>query len=235
MHRSLIHDFHILIRKVVGNIFSAAIVSVRRHSVCRVRLQQFSVKKCHLSKLYCFRRFLRYYRIRSCQRSFSKFVSRFFDYRIFGSAFSKWKHEVSRAIFFQHLQSGQSALSECQQSTSELSTQLVSFERYRNTSLVKLGETRKRFVILDDISQEIYKICGNVHSLSNEAPAPLYALSNDGQLAELETALVSLGTCLSPWVRPRLDLSLVNFVESLRTDLMAVFEHNASMHVTLNQ
>ena len=87
----------------------------------------------------------------------------------------------------------------------------------------------------DDISIEITKICRSVHAQSYELPAPLHALSHQGQLVALESALVSLGTSLSPWVRPRLDLSLVNFVESLRTDLMAVFEHSASMQVTLNQ
>ena len=74
--------------------------------------------------------------------------------------------------------------------------------------------------MVDDIGIEISKICRSVDAQSDELPAPLHALSHQGQLVALESALVSLGTSLSPWVRPRLDLPLVEFVESLSRDLM---------------
>ena len=111
-----------------------------------------------------------------------------------------------------------------QQSNLDISARVSHLERYRYVSLLKFGETRNKFVLVDDISREILRHCNAVDPLTGDSPAQLHSLSKEGQLAELETALVSLGTCLSPWVRPRLDLSTVDFVNLLREDLIAAFE-----------
>lgn len=107
-----------------------------------------SFKKSYLSKLYCFHLCTPFAWILSDSFLPSFFFQIYFSvfyYRDFASAFWIWKQQVSRAIFLHHLQ--YSALSECQQSNRDLSTQLVYFERYRNASLFTLGETRKRLVM----------------------------------------------------------------------------------------
>ncbi len=137
-------------------------------------------------------------------------------------AFLSWKQEICNTKLAKNEQSYGISLSESQWINSELSAQISDLKRYRYSSLVKLSETRNRFVVLDDINHEISKFCGSFHS-QKMSPEPMHALSNEGQLAALETALISLGTCLSPWIRPRLNLSLVDYVDSLREDLMMAF------------
>lgn len=204
---------------------SISFLSFCRYLSLRRRVRSFTMKILYRLQLRYFCHFESNYRNRNRYSLFSTFICRLTSSSLVLSLFLKWKHETSSQILSKTLQSLQYSLDQSEHRSRGLLARVSSLERYRHASLLNLGEIRNKFVMVDDIGIEISTICRSVHAQSYELPAPLHALSHQGQLVALESALVSLGTSLSPWVRPRLDLPLVEFVESLNRDLMLLFKN----------
>ena len=179
----------------------------------------------YLSKFNSFRRLYRCCYLRKRFYIFSDIIIRSVNSRVSSSSFLRWKHEICRDAHAQHSDSMRHALFEARQKHRDVLTRTSSLERFRHSSFVHISDIRNRFALVDDLSQEISDMCRRVDGVNIESLISTRALSQQGQLFALETALVSLATCLSPWTRPRLNSSLLDFVEMLRIDLVAIFEN----------